>query len=232
MNQTTLHYIYDPLCGWCYAVAPLVQAARAILPVAAHGGGMMTGARRQRISPEWRGYVMPKDGQIAALTGQVFGHAYREGLLRDGTAGLDSEPPITAVLAAEESARRGLDFLDAVQKAHYLDSRRVADVSVLEQIARELGLELSAFQAAYERWRGERTRAHFAQSRALLAQVGGEGFPTFVLELGGVHRVIDYDPYLRDPVGWQRALRVQALEIERTFPAAGFSRSNAEICAI
>ena len=86
MTQTTLHYIYDPLCGWCYAVAPLVQAAREVLPVVAHGGGMMTGARRQRISAEWRGYVMPKDGQIAALTGQGFGHAYQEGLLRDSTA--------------------------------------------------------------------------------------------------------------------------------------------------
>ena len=210
MTQTTLHYIYDPLCGWCYAVAPLVQAAREILPVLAHGGGMMTGARRQRISPEWREYVMPKDGQIAALTGQVFGHAYREGLLRDGTAWLDSDPPITAVLAAEGSAGRGLDFLDAVQTAHYLDGRRVADVSVLEEIARELGLELPTFQASYESCRGERTHAHFAQSRDLLAEVGGDGFPTFVLEREGNFAVMDYDPYSRDPAGWQRALRAQA----------------------
>ena len=26
--MTTLHYIYDPLCGWCYGAAPLVEAAR------------------------------------------------------------------------------------------------------------------------------------------------------------------------------------------------------------
>ena len=214
MTQTTLHYIYDPLCGWCYAVAPLVRAAREILPVVAHGGGMMTGARRQRISPEWREYVMPKDGQIAALTGQGFGHAYREGLLRDGTAWLDSEPPTTAVLAAEGSAGRGLDFLAAVQTAHYFQGRRVADVPVLEEIARELGLELPAFQASYESCRGERTHTHFARSRALLAQVGGDGFPTFVLEREGNFAVMDYDPYFRDPAGWQRALRAQALEIE------------------
>ena len=219
MTQTTLHYIYDPLCGWCYAVAPLVRAAREILPVAAHGGGMMTGARRQRISPEWCDYVTPKDGQIAALTGQMFGRAYREGLLRDGTAWLDSAPPITAVLAAEGSAGRGLDFLDAVQTAHYLDGRRVADVPVLEEIARELGLELPAFQVAYERCFGERTHAHFAQSRALLAQVGGDGFPTFVLERDGNFAVMDYDPYFRDPAGWQRALRAQAGGIGTCQPA-------------
>ena len=175
-----------------------------------HGGGLLTGARRQQVSPEWHDYVTPKDAQIAALTGQVFGHAYQEGLLRDGTAWLDSEPPTTGVLAAEQAAGRGLDFLDAVQTAHYHDGRRVADVPVLEEIARELGLDLPAFQAAYAGCQGEVTRAHFAQSRALLARVGGEGFPTFVLERDGHLTVLDYDAYFRDPTGWQRALRAHA----------------------
>lgn len=212
MTQKTLHYIYDPLCGWCYAVAPLIRAAREILPVAAHGGGMLTGERRKAISPAWRDYVMPKDGQITELTGQVFGHAYREGLLRDHSALLDSEPPTTAVLAAEQSAARGLDFLDAVQTAYYLDGRRVADLPVLEAIAVEIGLDLPAFQAAYESCRGETTRAHFAQSRALMAKVGGEGFPTLVLERDGDLTVLDYDPYFRDVAGWQRVLQAHAGE--------------------
>ena len=210
MIQTTLHYIYDPLCGWCYAVAPLVRAARQVLPVVGHGGGMLTGARRQQVSPDWHDYVTPKDARIADLTGQVFGHAYQEGLLRDGTAWLDSEPPITGVLAAEQSAGRGLDFLDAVQTAHYHDGRRVADLPVLEEIARELGLDLPAFRAAYESCRGETTRAHFARSRALLAKVGGDGFPTLILERDGHLTVLDYDAYFRDPTGWQRALQAAA----------------------
>ncbi len=44
---TKLHYIYDPLCGWCYAAAPLVAAARGILPVEGHAGGMMAGPNRK-----------------------------------------------------------------------------------------------------------------------------------------------------------------------------------------
>ena len=206
MNATTLHYIYDPLCGWCYAVSPLVRAAREVLPVVGHGGGMLTGARRQPISPEWRDYVTPKDHHISQLTGQVFGRAYKEGLLRDYSAILDSEPPITGVLAAEDLAGRGLDFLEAVQKAHYSEGRRVADLAVLKDIAGELGLKHTAFKAAYERFSGERTRSHFVQSRRLLAAVGGDGFPTFVLERGGAYTPVDYDRYLSDPTGWMRAL--------------------------
>ncbi|MCF3992670.1 DsbA family protein, partial [Pseudomonas aeruginosa] len=27
MNDLTLHYLYDPLCGWCYGASPLLAAA-------------------------------------------------------------------------------------------------------------------------------------------------------------------------------------------------------------
>ena len=106
-----LHYIYDPFCGWCYGAAPLVKAAREVLPVQGHGGGMMAGPYRQRVSAELRGYVLPHDARIAQLTGQPFGEAYAEGLLRDTTAVFDSEQPIAAILAAEDVAACGLDLL-------------------------------------------------------------------------------------------------------------------------
>jgi hypothetical protein len=81
-DTATLHYIFDPMCGWCYAAAPLVDAARSVpgLKVEFHGGGMMTGANRRAITPQWREYVMPHDRRIAELTGQPFSEAYFEGL--------------------------------------------------------------------------------------------------------------------------------------------------------
>ena len=27
MTTSILHYVYDPLCGWCYAAEPLVKAS-------------------------------------------------------------------------------------------------------------------------------------------------------------------------------------------------------------
>mgnify|MGYP000541257890 CR=1 FL=1 len=43
MTTPVLHYIYDPLCGWCYGAKPLIDAARGIVPVVAHGGGINLG---------------------------------------------------------------------------------------------------------------------------------------------------------------------------------------------
>ena len=45
MSRPTLHYIFDPLCGWCYGASPLIEAARHVngLDIALHAGGLMTG---------------------------------------------------------------------------------------------------------------------------------------------------------------------------------------------
>lgn len=191
-----LHYIYDPLCGWCYGAKPLVQAAQGVLPVNAHGGGMMSGANRQTVSPQLRNYVMPHDRRIAEYTGQPFGEAYFEGLLRDETAVFDSTPPIAAVLAAEQVAGRGLELLGLLQTAHYVEGRRIADKAVLLALGKDIGLESQAFQQAFE---AAETDHHIRETRALLAKVGGQGFPTFVLEQKGQFTVVDIGPWLGKP---------------------------------
>ena len=198
----TLHYIFDPLCGWCYGAAPLVEAARAVpgLTVAFHGGGMMTGSNRRQITPAWRGYVLPHDRRIEQLSGQPFGDAYLNGLLNDTTAMMDSEPPITAILAAESLAGKGPDMLRRLQRAHYVDGLRIADVPVLVELARQLDMDGAAFEAAYAQQAGAATQRHIAASRALLAQVGGQGFPTFVLDDGKDSlSVIDIGEFLGQP---------------------------------
>jgi putative protein-disulfide isomerase len=206
MSAPILHYIYDPLCGWCYGAAPLVCAARALVPVQAHAGGMMTGEARRAVTPELRDFVLPHDRRIAQTSGQPFGQAYLEGLLRDGTAVFDSEPPITAVLAAESLAGRGLDMLAGLQQAHYVEGRRIADLAVLRTVAAALGLDADGFDEAYAAAQGAVTQRHIAQSRQLLARVGGRGFPTLALENEGRFTAVDIGPHLGQPQAWTRWL--------------------------
>ena len=224
--MSTLHYVFDPLCGWCYAAAPLISAAREVpgLQLRFHSGGMLTGANRRMITPQWRDYVMPHDRRIAELTGQPFGEAYFEGLLRDTTAVMDSAPPTTAILAAEELAGRGLDMLHRLQRAHYAEGRRIADRAVLLALAGELGMDAATFTAAFERLAGDATEQHFRDSRACLTRAGGQGFPTLVLEQadGSLQR-LDIGPFLGQPEAFAAALREQlpAAEAEEMIPHCG-----------
>jgi putative protein-disulfide isomerase len=220
MSNATLHYIHDPLCGWCYGASPLVQAAREVLAVVPHAGGMMTGQRRQRVTPQLRSYVMQHDRRIAQLSGQPFGDAYFEGLLRDADAVFDSEPPITALLAAEAIGGRGLDLLARLQRAHYVEGRRIADAAVLREMAVDIGLDGDAFDAAYATQRGAPTQAHIAASRSLLDRVGGAGFPTFVLEQDGRLDVVDVSAWFGRAEPWQEWLRSQA-GVVRSQPLEG-----------
>jgi putative protein-disulfide isomerase len=205
-GTTTLHYIFDPLCGWCYGASPLVSAAREFLPIRLHAGGMMTGAQRQPVTPQLRDFVLAHDQRIAQLSGQPFGEGYRNGLLRDGGAVFDSEPPITAILAADAVAGRGLDLLQRAQRAHYVEGRRISEDTVLAELAADIGLDAASFAAAVQRLRGQATAAHIAASRTLLAEVRGNGFPTFVIEREGRRQRLDISPFIGNIQGWRNWL--------------------------
>ncbi|CAN7422427.1 DsbA family protein [Pseudoduganella sp. LjRoot289] len=222
--MNTLHYIFDPLCGWCYAAAPLISAARNVpgLRMAFHAGGMMTGANRRTVTPQWRDYVMPHDERIAQLTGQPFGAAYFDGLLRDTSAVMDSAPPSTAILAAEELAGRGLDMLHRIQSAHYAEGRRIADMPVLAELAQELGLDAAGYTAAYARLAGPATDRHFTDSRQWLERCNGQGFPTIALERGdGTLERIDLNRWLGRVDEWSGHLRRLASATSNTGTASG-----------
>lgn len=207
-----MRYVFDPLCGWCYAAAPLIEAARALpgLTIALHGGGMLAGANRRPITSQWRAHVLPHDQRIAQLSGQPFGEGYFEGLLRDTGATMDSEPPTTAILAAERLAGRGLNMLHRQQRAHYVEGRRIAEPRVLEALASDLGLDPQAFRAAFEELQGEPTRQHIADSRAWLHRLGGHGFPTIALErTPGDFETLDAGKWLGRAEAWRDHLAQQ-----------------------
>lgn len=212
VSLPVLHYVYDLLCGWCYGAAPLLDAAQAIdgLAIVLHGGGMMSGANRQSVNDKLRRHVMAHDQRIAQATGQPFGDAYFEGLLRDSGAVFDSTPPTTAILAAQEIAGLGLAMLHLIQHAHYVLGQRVADAGVLAGLARQLGLDAGLFAAASSRLAGTATEQHIAHSRALLARLGGQGFPTLAIEYADGRMVpVDLGNWLGRTEAWSDYLRQQ-----------------------
>jgi len=79
--SATLHYIYDPLCGWCYGAEPLVWSAAkaADVELELHGGALWP--EPTHLPESTRLYIRQADQRIAQMSGQRFGPDYHNGLL-------------------------------------------------------------------------------------------------------------------------------------------------------
>jgi putative protein-disulfide isomerase len=201
MTRATLHYLYDPLCGWCYGAEPLAAAARQVerLTLKLHGGGLWP--EPTRLPEETRRYIKEADARVGAMSGQPYGEAYLAGLLFDPDLVLESRPTTAAVLAAESiDAAHGWQMLREIQHAHYERGWHVVRDDVLMRIAAEIGLDQHAFKAALTR---VDAAAHITNTRRFMAQIGAGGFPAFVLQIGDQWFAVPNRQFASDPAGFK-----------------------------
>lgn len=203
MTAPTLHYVHDPLCGWCYAVTPMIEAvAQTGIGIVLHGGGLWKPATVP--APEKRAHIRQNDARIAAVTGVAFGPAYLDGLLSDATTVFWSRPTIAAVLAAG-TMEQGADLrmMHAIQRAHYVDGRPVVEVPVLAEAAKSIGLANEAFLHALQ---SAPVDEHIARTRRWMQQLGLRGFPSFILEHDAELVRVQHEPFYGRPDAFLHAV--------------------------
>jgi len=147
--NAVLHYIYDPLCGWCYGAEPLVWAASKVdgLALRLHAGGLWP--QPTRLPDHTRRYIAQADARVGQMSGQPYGDGYLNGLLLDADLVLESRPVVAAVLAAQSlDAGKALSMLRGIQHAHYEQGKHVVREDVLREVAASIGLDGAAFGKA------------------------------------------------------------------------------------
>jgi putative protein-disulfide isomerase len=202
-----LHYIADPLCGWCFGAAPLLAASQKVenLPIQLHLGGLFSAPNNQQVDAAMVRYIMSHHERITQLTNQTPAEKMSQ-LLNSGTAVLDSTPPIKACLAAEQAGGNILSYYQALIKAHFIDGLRITEEETLVQIAAECGINIDNFQNAFNVLSEAAVVKHINDSRILLQTIGGQGFPTFVLEQNGKLKMLNHQRLFNNPTGWQESL--------------------------
>lgn len=188
-----LTYLYDPLCGWCYAATSRIARLRAagvtvsLLPtdLFSDPGRVMTA--------EFADYAWKNDRRIAAMTGQIFTEAYRRQVLQAPGTAFDSTNAVLALTAvAMDAPDHEADALKAVQEARYVAGCDITDVATLGSILTEAGYPHAA--AAFEGRTAallSANAARVAAGQAMMREVGGSGVPTLVLVDGGSRRLLD-----------------------------------------
>ncbi|UCV00860.1 DsbA family protein [Acidovorax radicis] len=200
-SHTTVAYLFDPLCGWCYAAASALARLQATpgVHVQLAPTGLFAGAGARPMDAQFAAYAWSNDQRIEKLTGQPFTPAYRDRILGAAAGRFDSGPATLALTAVAQTApERELDVLHALQCARYVDGRDTADAQVLADVLTALGLADAAAMvlapgAALHRATAERV----AKAQATMHAVGARGVPQLVATgQGGALRLIGGDALL------------------------------------
>lgn len=196
--MTTLYYIHDPMCSWCWAFRPVWQQLAKHLqthPIAVRSlvGGLapdsdepMPIAQRRQIQAIWR--------RIEQELGTEFNHSFWQ----ECEPRRSTYPACRAVIAARQQDAEEAIIL-AIQQAYYLRALNPSDEETLLQLADELELNFDRFANDLH---SEQTQQAFEYELAFAHQLPIQGFPSLVL----AHK----DQYYRLPIDYQNHLTTLA----------------------
>lgn len=130
-------YVFDPLCGWCYASAPALSALASAHPDALvlRPSGLFANGGTQPMS-SMADHAWRNDMRIADLTEQTFTADYRDRVLRDPEALFDSTFATRAIVALG-TIDAGLEpaLLHALQTARYVEAKDTAKAPIVAEVA-------------------------------------------------------------------------------------------------
>jgi putative protein-disulfide isomerase len=190
---STVTYLFDPLCGWCYGASPVIQqlGEQANIQLELAPSGLFAGGGRT-LDAAFADYAWSNDQRIAKLTGQRFTEDYRQKVLGRLGSRFDSAAATLALTAVSLSQpHRELATLKVLQEARYVQGLDTCDVSVVGTLLRDLGLTAAAdrFAAGDTELLAANT-ARIEKARGLMQTFGAQGVPALMVTDGRGSRLL------------------------------------------
>lgn len=203
LMDLTLHYLFDPLCGWCYGAAPAISALSSEpgIAVELRPTGLFSGTGARVMDDGFAAYAWTNDRRIEQLTGQRFTERYRQQVLGDRQRPFDSSPATLALTAVSlTDPALELETLKAIQHARYVDGKDVTSPATLAELLE--GLQLAPAAARLAQPDAEllaADRARVSGSQALMREFGARGVPALIAESGAKRWQVDASAAYADP---------------------------------
>ena len=188
MANSSLIYVHDPMCSWCFGFSKTLQTLLNELPAGINVkrllGGLapdsskpMSEATRNMVRQNWQHIEQ-------AIPGVLFNYDFWDNCEpRRATF-----PACRAVIAARQQGEAFDDLMtQKIQQAYYQQARNPSDNSTLIELAAEIGLDQQAFSDDLSSNETQQSLLEeISQSRSL----GVNGFPSLVLECNGRYELI------------------------------------------
>lgn len=176
-----LIYIGDPMCSWCWGIAPALKQLRDYcqsqhIPFRVVVGGLRPGGG-DAWSGEFRQFLAQHWQEISKLTGQPFSY----GILNWESFDYDTEPACRSVVAARPLLDGAeLDFFSAVQSKFYVQNEDPKLHGFYRGICEEFKLDFGEF---VRRFNSDDVKASTLGEFELSRSWGVSGFPTVLLQV-------------------------------------------------
>ena len=213
MTQTaTLHYLFDPLCGWCYGASETIAtlAKHPDIDLQPWATGLFAGNGALPMK-SFAAQAWANDQRIAALSGQKFTEAYRQNVLGADDASLDSTVATLAVTAvADTNPERVIEALRTIQSARYVAGKDVTTAAVVADVLTDLGLAGAAARVlSPDAALSELGRRRTAQARTLMSTFQLQGVPALIAEVDGTRGALDASTLYSGPDAVRAALKLR-----------------------
>lgn len=193
MTEMTVTYLFDPLCGWCYGAAPMLdKLAQDGISLDLLPTGLFSGAAARPLDEGFAAYAWTNDQRIERLTGQRFTQAYLDKVLNVRGTLLDSQAATLGIGAAGGHASdKRLAALKTLQRARYVDGRDVVTMGGVIEVLTDAGMTEAAhiLQAPTEAFMTAH-RALLGRGRALFQRLHANGVPALAMIRNAAPRLI------------------------------------------
>jgi putative protein-disulfide isomerase len=174
---STLLYVADPMCSWCWGFAPVLEKiaqAYPKIPIRIVLGGLAPDSDTP-MEAEMRAYVQQAWRDVHARTGAEFNFDFWQKCAPRRS----TWPACRAVILARRHGFEGAMFA-AIQNAYYLKAQNPSDDQTLADLAADLGMNQTDFLRDLH---SESTQAELDQDFELRRQLGASSFPSLGLQL-------------------------------------------------
>jgi putative protein-disulfide isomerase len=187
-----IYYVYDPLCGWCFAYAPimekLAQEFKDQVEFVVVPGGMIIGENVRPIR-EIAPYLLQAIPSLEEISGVKMGEPYIA-LVKEGSYIASSyQPSLAMVVFKSFHTGRDVEYAHKVQQSYFIEAKDIMGDSLYKELAVQFEVSPEEFMkrmsdTAYQ----SKTQEHFD----FAAYLNTKGFPALVGKSGDSYQKITY----------------------------------------
>ena len=180
MNSTTLFYIHDPMCSWCWGFSHTWNKVKNSLPSEINVQYILGGLApdSSEVMPnEMREYIQMNWHKIEQkIPGVSFNYTFWDSC----TPKRSTYPACRAVIAVKnQNSDLEQTMVKLIQQTYYLDAKNPSEDDVLISLAKTLDLDIKQFTQDLN---SEPTQQLLSNDIALMQSMGVSSFPSLVLQ--------------------------------------------------